>query len=273
LLRFLCTVLSVLRLFFSTFVLTFGVGYHTRPLDERMGLVTKAVSAEELKATAELLAEAVNAAAKDITFGEDGFSRMPYDRKEMNARLLTAYGAICRKYDFVQSLQSRVKPVMVSHAMSYTHITGIYSYFTGEANINVYFPCYTVVFTAAHELAHQRGISRENEANFVAFLVTEASEDPYIRYCGYLNLFEYVVYALHGVDGEAYTQIMKTLAPEVVGELQAYYDFFEEFRDSAAADVSDAVNDGFIKVNGDSNGVASYGLVVDLAVAYLNKSN
>lgn len=267
-LRFVAVMLSVTSLFFTGFVFTLGTGYHTAPLDRRLGLEGSEVSKETLRATAEVLALAVNEAAEEVTFGEDGFSVMPYDLDGMNGHLLRAYERVCEDHDFIQPLKSRLKPVMLSHAMSYTHITGVYSYFTGEANINVYFPSYTVVYTAAHELAHQRGIARENEANFVAFLVTEASEDPYVRYCGYLNLFEYVSYALWAVDAQAYREVTALLSPAVRAELQAYSDFFEEFRDSAAADVSDAVNDAYLKLNGSEAGTASYGLVVDLAIAY-----
>ena len=161
--------------------------------------------------------------------------------------------------------------MLLSHAMSYTHITGVYTYFTGEANLNVAFPDYTLPYTAAHELSHQRGIARENEANFVAFLVTAGSEDPYIRYSGYLNLFEYVASALYAADAELYTEVLKTLDANVIGELRAYSAFFDTYRDSVAADVSGAVNDTHLKLHGNSAGTASYGLVVDLAVA-LHKS-
>lgn len=272
-LRSIAVMLSVASLFFTGFVFTLGTGYHTETLDRRLGLASGEVSKESLLSTAEALVLKVNEAAEAVTFGEDGFSVMPYDYHGMNQRLLRAYERVCAEYDFIVPLKSRLKPVMLSHAMSYTHITGVYSYFTGEANINVYFPSYTVVYTAAHELAHQRGIARENEANFVAFLVTEASDDPYVRYCGYLNLFEYVSYALYTADSEAYREVIGQLAPTVRGELRAYSDFFDEFRDSTAADVSDAVNDTYLKLNGSEAGTASYGLVVDLAVAYFAKSN
>lgn len=272
-LRSIAVMLSVASLFFTGFVFTLGTGYHTETLDRRLGLASGEVSKESLLSTAEALVLKVNEAAEEVTFGEDGFSVMPYDYDGMNQRLLRAYERVCAEHDFIVPLKSRLKPVMLSHAMSYTHITGVYSYFTGEANINVYFPSYTVVYTAAHELAHQRGIARENEANFVAFLVTEASDDPYVRYCGYLNLLEYVSNALYTADSEAYREVIGQLAPAVRGELRAYSDFFDEFRDSTAADVSDAVNDTYLKLNGSEAGTASYGLVVDLAVAYFTKSN
>lgn len=267
-LRYLLSVVSVLSLFFTLFVFSFGTGYHTTTLDRRLALSKEQVSATELKSTALLLADKVNAAAAEVTFGEDGFSVMPYDIKTMNAHLMNAYEKISAEYSFISSFKSRVKPVMASKAMSYTHITGVYTYFTGEANINVYFPDYTLPFTAAHELAHQRGIAREDEANFVAFVVTSSAQDPYIRYTAYLNLFEYVANALWSVDREAYKEVVRTLTPAVLGELRAYAAFFDQFRDSVAADVSDAVNDTYLKLHGNEAGTASYGLVVDLAVAY-----
>ena len=49
-------------------------------------------------------------------------------------------------------------------------------------------------------MAHQRGIAREDEANFIAFLVCMASDDPYIRYSGYLEVYEYVASSLYSDD-------------------------------------------------------------------------
>lgn len=268
-LRYLGCILSVFSLMLSLFAFGFGVGYHTSTLERQLALPAREVNAASLQQTAEQLVGQVNTLCDQMSYDGSGFSVMPYDLDGMNDRLIEAYRPLCARYPFIQRLDSRVKPVLASHAMSYTHITGVYAYFTGEANINTYFPDYTIPFTAAHELAHQRGIARENEANFVAFLVCEGSQDPYIRYCGYLNLLEYVMNALYRTDKEAYRTLLEALDPRVLGELRAYSAFFEEFRDSAASNVSDAVNDAYLKLNGNEAGTASYGLVVELAVAYL----
>lgn len=266
--RYLLCILSVASLFFSLFVFSFGTGYHTETLDRRLGIETCEVSSDDLKNTAMTLVTALHAVVEEIDFGEDGFSVMPYDIGTLNDKLLEAYGVINADYHFIQTLDSRIKPVLASKLMSYTHITGVYSYYTGEANLNIYFPDYTLPFTAAHELAHQRGIARENEANFIAFLVTKASDDPYIRYCAYLNMYEYVASALYGADTAAYKEVVLALPAEVIGELRAYAAFFEQFRGSTISKVSDAMNDTYLKLNGNEEGTASYGLVVDLTVAY-----
>ena len=188
--------LSVVVTLFSFFVLTFAAGYRAYPLEDKLELEREKVSAEELYDTAVILIEAINRETSEIEFYEDDFSIMPYPLRDMNHRLGDAYSAFCKSHDFIAHSPGRVKPVLVSEVMSYMHITGVYSFFTGEANLNVGFPDYTLPYTAAHEMAHQRGIAREDEANFIAFLVCIGSEDPYIRYSGYLNVYEYVAGAL-----------------------------------------------------------------------------
>ncbi len=261
------SVLSVLALALSTFFVGFAPAYRGTSLDKKLGLDRRDVSAEELYETAMILTERINAEQSNIVYGADGFSVMPYGIGEMNDRLLDAYVKICDDYDFVQRLDSRVKPVMLSEPMSYTHITGVYTFFTGEANINVKFPDYTLPYTAAHELAHQRGIAREDEANFLAFLVCIRSDDPYIRYSAYVNLYEYVSSALYSADRELYKKAASTLPTLARAEQIAYSVFFDKYRDSTASEVSETVNNTFLIMHG-TEGTKSYGMVVDLAVAY-----
>lgn len=260
--------ISILSVLFTLFAFGFGTGYYTPSLEKQLDLASNPVSAEELKATALWLVNEIDQYRDRITYSTSGASRMPYSLNEMNTQLMSAYHGIHQKYPFIQGFQSNIKPVMSSVAMSYLHITGVYSFFTGEANLNVDFPDYTLPFTAAHEFAHQRGIARENEANFVAFLVCAASDDPYLQYSGYLNLYEYVIVALYSADPEAYVEVHSLLSEEARGEIRAYSAFYDKYRDSEAAKVGTAVNDAYLQANGNKEGTKSYGMVVDLAVAY-----
>ena len=265
--KFCGMLFSVIALIFSFFLTSFAPGYHCTPLDKKLGLDRQKVSADELYETAEFLRDRINEEALNVRFRDDGFSVMQSSISEMNDKLIDAYDRASEKYPFIKSFDSRLKPVMLSQAMSYAHITGVYTFFTGEANVNVDFPDYTIPYTAAHELAHQRGIAREDEANFVAYLVCIDSDDAYIRYSAYLNLYEYVAGALYRADSVRYSELAKTLDPLVRSELRAYSSFFDQYRDSVASEVSGAVNDTYLTMQG-TQGTASYGMVVDLAVAY-----
>ena len=264
---YLGILLSVVSLLFSLFSLNFAAGYRGTPLDQKLGLTRSAVSSKELYDTAELLRSKVNEETPSILFGEDGFSVMPYSLEEMNRKLNATYADFCETHDFITHVNGRIKPVLVSEVMSHMHITGVYSFFTGEANLNVNFPDYTLPYTAAHEMAHQRGIAREDEANFMAFLICIQSDDPYIRYSGYLNMYEYVASALASSHYESFCKVSAHLNTEVKNEISAYNLFFKQYADSTASKVSGTVNNAFLQSQG-TPGTKSYGMVVDLAVAY-----
>jgi hypothetical protein len=262
------TIVSLAAYVFSTFTLGFVPAYRGSTLDQKMGLDKQPVSADELYDTAAIVVEELNKLQSKISYSESSdFSVMPYGYDELNRKLLDAYEKASEEYDFIKTFDSRVKRVMLSEPMTYTHISGVYTFFTGEANLNTNFPDYTLPFTAAHELAHQRGFAREDEANFIAFLVCISSDDDYIRYSGYLNLYEYLAGPLSRANKDYYSTIYYYVPENTILEMRAYSKFFDKYRENIAEKVSESVNNSFLTING-TEGTKSYGMVVDLAVAF-----
>ncbi len=267
--RYVCVLLSVLCILYTLFVPSLGLGSDTTALGERIGLVDAKVTAEQLAAAMQWAAEEANALCGDVDFAFGGASSMPFaDYDAMCADLMIGYERLYRDHPIFLQFPSKVKPVILSEPMSYTHITGIYTFFTGEANLNVNFPDYTLPFTAAHELAHQRGFAREKEANFIAFLVCINAESAYSRYSGYVNMVEYLSNALYSADKALWEEVFYSLDLRIRYEMEAYNVFYEKYKENKAAEISGAVNDTYLKVQGQTEGTKSYGLVVDLAVAY-----
>ncbi len=262
---------SALCFFISAFNLCLASGYSGSRLDKKLGIDRKPVTVEGLVATSNVILSELNALKNDVNFLFGSSSVMPYSFSDMNDLLQDAYEKASEKYDFLPLMRTKLKQIVLSEPMTYTHISGVYTYFTGESNINTNFPDYTLPFTAAHELAHQRGIAREDEANFVAFLVCLESEDVYIRYSGYMNLFEYLLSALYKASPEKYKELIAKVDNKLKYEIIAYNNFFEKYEDSVAADISGAINDKYLSSNGQTEGIRSYGMVVDLAVAYYRK--
>ncbi len=271
--RMTLSLLGALLFLFSSFVLTFSAGYRGTSLDQKLGLDRQKVSAAELETTARELLAGLREVLPHVEFRPDGSSVMPYTVSEMSRRLSSAYLAAAEDYDFLPAFRSRVKSIVLSEPMTYTHISGVYTYFTGESNINVNFPDYTLPYTAAHEMAHQRGMAREDEANFTAFLVCLHSDDPYIRYSGYMGVLEYVLSALYTADSDRYDALLPDIDLSLRREMATYNAFFEKYRDNVAADISGAVNDSYLQSQGQTAGSKSYGMVVDLAVAYYKEFN
>lgn len=261
------SLLSAVAFILTSFTLNFASGYKGSTLDEKLELKKSPVSANELYASAEYLIEKANSEIRYLEFDENGSSIMPYGFNEMNDKLIEAYDSFCEEYTFMKNFNSNLKPVMSSEIMSYTHITGVYTFFTGEANVNIAFPDYTIPYTAAHELAHQRGIAKEDEANMIAYLVCSRSDDPYIRYSAYLNMYEYIASALNKADSDLYGTAQVKLSSKIIKEQAAYSRFFKKYQKSTVATISGKVNDAYLKSQGTSGSV-SYGMVVDLTVAY-----
>lgn len=263
---------SVVCIVLSLFVLNLGTGYRTPTLDKKLNYEKVDVNSQNLYDSAVYLIENINALSEELKYDGENFSEMPYSFKEMNEKLLDAYDKFCEKNDIIKTFDSNLKPVLMSKPMSYMHTLGIYTFFTGEANINIDFPDYTIPYTSAHELAHQRGIAREDEANMIAFLVCMESDDPYIRYSAYLNMYEYTANALRKTDRELYEMAHKQLCFKVKSEQTAYNKFFSQYYNSGASKVSSTVNDTFLKIQG-TQGEVSYSLVVKLTVAYFKTQN
>ena len=267
--RMLSLLLCVPLLLYSLFIFTFATGYYTPRLADRLGLEEREPTAENLYAVSLYLAEQATAyaAVAGVTVYDTG-SRMPFDYKGMNERLLAAYETVEGTHGYLKTFAVATKPVALSEPMAYTYITGVYSFMTGEMNVCTAYPDYSTLFTAAHEMAHARGIAREDEANFTAFLVCEASSDPYVRYAGYLNLLQYVMNALYDTDTALYKELWMTLSDTLKEELRAYNRALDKYSGSIASDIAGSFNDAYLDTMG-TEGSVSYGYVVRLAVRYV----
>ncbi len=269
--RFVLNLFALALLFYSGHIIALGISYNTTTVDKEMGFETVKITEENLSETMILLRDEVNSLVDSIEFSEDGSSSCGYSMDEISNLICKSYSELSSEYGFVPDFYSRAKAVgPFSVGMSYLGITGIYTYFTGEANVNMTYPDYDVVFTAAHELSHQRGILRENEANFMAYLVCSRSEDIYLRYSAALNLYQYVGSALYRTNKELYYEIADGLDVRARGDIRVSNAVTQKYGDTILNDISDFANDLFLKSNG-TEGIVTYGRVVILAVSYLQK--
>lgn len=270
--RYILSLLGVVSLIFTSYIYTLGIGYHTTDLGQRIGIDEDTeLSAEDLYQTLNIIVDEINSLSESISL-ESGETHMGYSVDEMSRRLILSYDSMNSRYSLLTNFTSRVKPVYFSTVMSDLGISGIYSFFTGEANVNVEYPDYCLPFSAAHELAHQRGIARENEANFVAFLVLISSSDEYLRYSGYLNMYEYLASDLYRADRDMYSDVLSRLSPIAISDMRAASAVYQQHKDSMLGKINERLNDAYLKANG-TDGVVSYGYVVRLTVAYYQIEN
>lgn len=264
--RIILHILAFVFVMYSWYSLAFGVSYHTSPINEKMDFDIEEVTEESLESLSLHLALEINSLSSEISHS-GGQSHMDSDLSELSEKILSSYDAFLLDYPMFGNFTSRVKPVMLSELMAYAGILGMYTYFSGEANISYVYPDYCIPSAVIHEFAHQRGIAREDEANFIAYTVATYSDDAYIRYSGYLNLFEYVTSALSKTNPERTREIYSMLDGAVLDDMRAYSEFYRAHMDTPLRDISEFFNDTYLRANG-TMGVVSYGMVVRLSVSY-----
>ena len=253
----------------TLFINCFGVCYNRVPIEKNLGIERRKITARELCDNAAVFKTRLSEITDGIPFDDTGASVLPYSWKELNVIIDDGYGKLCQEYDFISDCDAPAKKIALSKYMTYTHISGIYFPFTGEANVNTNYPDYVVAFSMAHEKAHQRGIAGEDEANFIAYLACMYSGDYYLEYCAQMSMYEYFLSAVLETDKDEYMRLISDTDKRSLGEMNAYYEFFEKYRYSAASEVANEVNDAYLKTLGEGDGVESYGLVIELMSAYL----
>jgi hypothetical protein len=180
----------------------------------------------------------------------------------------TAMKNLSGDYPILTAYYPNPKPIAGSRFwLSSGLITGVYSPFTLEANYNSDSPVFDQPHTVCHELSHLTGFMREDEANFIAYLACRESENEDFIYSGCFSALTYLVNSYYkSVDTETYGIMYSSLPEQVKRDFNADNAYWAEFRDKPRKEIAETANDTYLKVNGQADGVMSYGRCVDLIV-------
>ena len=243
-----------------------GADYNVDSFQDRSGIYAQPVSQEDLTAVTLYFARRTAWAADSVARDEAGVFAVP--REDILADSPHAYDVLEQQFPFLAFNDLGVKPIYFSRVMSALDFTGVYCPYTGEANVNMDSPACMLPSTAAHEMAHQRGYASEQECNFLAVLASTTCGNATYAYSGWLMGYIYLGNALYRAAPETYWAIRHALPDTVEADLADNTAYWDQFRDKAAQRVSNTVYEGMLKAYGEERGLASYGTVVDLLVAY-----
>lgn len=189
------------------------------------------------------------------------------DRQEILNYADTVYDCLYDEFPFLDMPDQKPKGIFFSKIMSAMNFTGFYFPFTGESNVNMDSPAMLLASTCAHELSHQRGITSEQQSNFLAVLACSRCDDANYNYAGWMLGYIHLGNALYRVDPDAWQQIRDSLPDEIVLDLRYNSAYWAQYK-GLTATVTQSLNDKMIKSYGDELGTQSYGAVVDLLVNY-----
>ena len=198
----------------------------------------------------------VNACVSHLEFDSNGDVKASMSLKDLTKEIKEAYQIIDGN-SYFNSYFGSVKPMLSSFLYREFQITGVTNNSLCEANINTLNTNSNIPLTVAHELAHTKGVMREDDANKLAFYVCLNSNSYYLRYSAYVSYFyqmEAMTSSYYLTEEERDTLIAidnsfyKTRSYE--------YKFWQEH--DLLGDIGDYFNDLYIKMSGVKEGTTSY---------------
>ena len=225
----------------------------------------------------ELLAEEANTLAGQVSRDDTGHFILS-ENTDLMTEAKSCMKSLSEEFPQYKGVYPDAKPISHAYFFTQQNLLGIYFPFSMEANYNPVVYEVHLPVTICHEYTHLKGNIFEDEAGYFAFRACLTSENPDFLYSGYISVLSWL--DLDFGDDEAawerYAEITAALAPEVVTDIHSYVpeNYYQTHRHeeviptAIVSDVAENVMDANLKVNGISEGSASYHGLTALVLYY-----
>ena len=261
----LVTLLAAGLTVYALFCVLWGVYYYGDDFETMSGLHAGEISTEQLELVTRYFAARLNEYGEIVPREEHGFYIA--DREAILERSPEVFALTEQRFPCLAGPDISVKPVHFSRIMSYLDFTGFFFPFTAEANVNTDFPPSGFASTVAHELSHQRGVAKEQEANFVAVMACLDYGDADYCYSACQLAYTHLGNALYKADYDKWLAVYETLTEPVQLDMALNRAYWKQF-ETPVQTVSNTVYEGFLYSYEQNLGLRSYGACVDLLVNY-----
>ncbi|WP_318311344.1 DUF3810 domain-containing protein [Flagellimonas crocea] len=263
---FLKDIAVVLSIAYFTFHLLWGLNYHRQPITWKLD-IERDYTLEELVELTEFMVQKTNQYQLKLTGDTISPVHIPYSKKEIFSKTEEAYENFAKQYpDFGYEHRS-LKSSIYSTPLTFMGYGGYLNPFTNEAQVNGVTPKFRLPTVSCHEVGHQLGYSAEGATNFIGYLVTSQSTDPYFKYSAYNHALGYCLTDLFYRDEEKYTEIAGTINMGVKENFNELRTFWEKY-ENPLEPMFKSVFNTFLKVNNQKEGIKSYNAVVGLIINY-----
>jgi len=266
LISFVKKLLFVLLLVYVVFNALWGLNYNRQGIAQQLQLNVSHYSTDELTDVLSIIVHRLN--------GLDTAARLDRYDLERKANLFSAsiraYKTLgTENHVFVYSSPS-VKPSLFSYLGNYMGFTGYYNPFTGEAQVNTTVPVFVQPFTTCHEIGHQLGYAKENEANFAGYLSASVSDNKAFQYSVYFDLYMYAAKELYLRDSTRLVPLRESLNPAIRKDFKTLREFYRAYENPFEPIIS-KVYGNYLKANQQPQGLKSYNEVIAWLIAYEKK--
>ncbi|MBI1344507.1 MAG: DUF3810 family protein [Terrimonas sp.] len=259
-------------IFFFLFVYVFfyglwGLNYSRQGIAKQLGITVRKYDIHSLDTLTDVLISRLNLYAGKVSDEQfDAFRK----KKTLFSLSTLAYEKARTNYPFLRYPPKSLKPSLYSYLGNYLGFQGYYNPFSGEGQVNTTVPSFLEPFVSCHEIGHQLGYARENEANFIAFLACKDYDNDLYRYSLYFDLYHYAVSEMYRIDSLQASTYEDKLAPLVKKHQQDYRDFYNRYRNPVEPLITKLYGQ-YLKANNQPEGKRSYNLVIAWLIAYYQK--
>ncbi len=253
---------------YLVFNVSWGLNYNRSGIASQLQLKVTPYSRQELLSLTLQLQQKLNAAALLI----DTIKRQQLDDNQfLFQEGIKGYKNIQPQYPFLSYPSPSTKASLLSGIGHYFGFSGYINPITNEAQINTAEPVFTKPFVIGHEIAHQVGYGKENEASFVSYLVNKNSGNVDFRYSVYYELFFDALYEYRAArDSVSMSLLLKNMERRVRQDWWDEIVFRQKRKNKMQPYVSDFYN-SYLKMNNQPHGLATYNEVIAWLIAYLKK--
>ncbi|WP_430885787.1 DUF3810 domain-containing protein [Fusibacter sp. JL216-2] len=250
--RVVASILSVA----VAFQLVWGLNYSRQPLAYIMGLEVQPRESRQL----------YEAFMWHIGQVNEIRSQLEKTDYEKTYKIWSGYQSLGKEYGELSPIHGEAKGLITSIFFSYAGISGIYNPFLSEPNFNADQVDFMHPVVMAHEMAHLQGFAREDEANYIAVRACLSHDEAFVNYSGHMLAIIHMSNALYYTDPSLWKDANNHISQEVRKDFNRHSAFWKSY-DGWFNDASSNMNDRYLKVNGQTDGIASYGRMIDLLLA------
>jgi hypothetical protein len=262
----LIDVFATISIIYFAFHLFWGFNYYRLPLHKSLHLESD-YSTEQLISVTEKLIEKSNAIHLKLAKNDSTKIDLPYSKNDILNLVPEGYIALQKEFPHLEYHPKSIKKSLFSLPLTYMGFSGYLNPLTNEAQINSLIVPYRFPVVASHEVAHQLGYAKENEANFIGGLAAINHPDNYFEYSGYTFLLKHCLQEIYKRDNELYFDILRTINKGVLKNYQEVQNFWNSFQNPAEPLFKSTYN-SYLIANNQENGMESYSYVVALIVNY-----
>jgi hypothetical protein len=249
------------------FYLLWGLNYSRKGIAAQLDLKMNRYSLAELDTLTNVLEQRLNYYAGLVEPSQrDSF----YKKRNLFHECFEAYKIANQQYAFLNYQPRSIKPSIFSYAGNILGFEGYYNPFSGEGQVNTTIPVFLQPFVACHEIGHQVGYGKENEANFAGFLACRSHPSPVFRYSVYFDMYNYTISSLSRSDSVRAKQYLNALHPQVKKDYAELRRFFKKYQNPIEPVIT-WIYGKYLQANNQPSGKKTYSEVIAFLIAYQRK--